>query len=118
MPDGFVAAIGECVFVVAETVDAVLGFAFMTLTTSTIEGIFVAPLNHRRGVGAALLVELERRARESGLKRLCLNSTLNAEPFYRSSGYRVVERTTWMHPNGFYLPSISMEKVLASQDPG
>src|SRR5262245_31551334 len=55
MPGGFISAIRESVFLVAEEEDAILGFAFMTLGTATIDGIFVSPSNHRMGVGALLL---------------------------------------------------------------
>ena len=112
MPEGFVATIGECVFLVAEAAGELLGFAFMTLATSTIDGIFVSPSTHRRGIGVGLLQELERCALQAGLEQLGSSSTLNAEAFYTRNGYRVVERTRWMHPDGFELPSILMKKAL------
>ncbi len=112
MPDGFLAAIGACVFLVAVAEHEAAGFAFMTPSTSTLDGIFGAPRRHRRGVGRLLLGELERHAANTGVASLRLSSTLNAEPFYASHGYRVVERTSWMHPNGFELPSVTMEKQL------
>lgn len=116
MPPGFLDAIRDLVFLVGEAdPGAAVGFAFMSLSASTIEGIFVDPSLHRSGVGTALLAELERRARGAGLTELRLSSTLNAEPFYARNGYRVVERTSWTHPDSFELPSVSMAKMLPSE---
>ncbi len=49
---------------------------------------YVHPEHARRGVGRALIDALEARAREAGLMRLHLDSTITAAPFYEAMGYR------------------------------
>jgi GNAT superfamily N-acetyltransferase len=44
----------------------------------------------RRGIGAALLARCFRNARRCGVRRLHCISTLNAERFYRASGFQTV----------------------------
>jgi GNAT superfamily N-acetyltransferase len=112
MPAAFIEAITQSVFLAAEWDGVLCGFGFMNPETSEVEGIFVSPSFHRNGIGSRLLARLEDRARTLGLTQLTLNATLNAEPFYASSGYRIVERKPWRHPNGFELPSAAMEKVI------
>jgi GNAT superfamily N-acetyltransferase len=48
---------------------------------------YVAPGSEGRGFGAALLIALEQQAREWGLQKLHLGSTLAARPFYEKHGY-------------------------------
>jgi len=47
----------------------------------------------RRGIGAMLLEELERRAKKRGAKYIILNARENAVGFYRKNGYIIVEKT-------------------------
>ncbi len=50
---------------------------------------YVAPEAARKGVGSALVLELEQVAREQGMAYLELDSSLTAEPFYVAHGYEV-----------------------------
>jgi GNAT superfamily N-acetyltransferase len=49
---------------------------------------YVRPGVQRRGVGTAILVALEARARTWGIARLVLGSTLGARAFYERHGFR------------------------------
>ncbi len=64
-------------------------------TTAEIKRMWVHPDHRGRGVGAALLADLEGRCRAAGYARVCLdtNETLtSAIGLYERSGYRRVER--------------------------
>ena len=112
VPDGFASALRNDEFFVAEQGGSVRGFGFLNARSREVEGIFVSPSVHRQGIGALLLGTLEERARDLGLIELRLSASLNAEAFYLSAGFVVVQRTVWHHPNGFDLPCVLMEKAL------
>jgi len=49
---------------------------------------YLAPGAQGQGLGKAILVALEEKAREWGLRKLHLESTVSARPFYERVGYR------------------------------
>jgi N-acetylglutamate synthase-like GNAT family acetyltransferase len=100
-------------FLVAEIDGALQGFACMDAASSELRAVFISPQAHGRGVGATLVRRLEARARELGVRNWSVMASLNAEAFYGALGFRVLSRTVWHHPNGFDLPCVKMEKVLA-----
>ena len=102
-PGDFVEVIRERDFLVAECSDEIVGFGFINRQSAQLEAILVAPDFARRGIGTALLAALEAMARQAGLSRLTLSSSLNAVGFYNAAGYRAIEETTWHHPAGFSL---------------
>lgn len=54
-----------------------------------VDRMFVSPRFARRGVGRALLIELEERARHSGASRLYSNVSITARPLFERQGFRV-----------------------------
>ena len=56
--------------------------------TGTVGRMAVAAGERGRGVGAAVLVRLERRAAEVGLTSVELHAQVHARPFYERAGYR------------------------------
>ena len=68
---------------------------FSSLLGDEVRAVYVHPAFARRGVGGLLLKKVEREATKLGLERLCLLSSLNAIPFYRSQGYRGSRRTVF-----------------------
>jgi GNAT superfamily N-acetyltransferase len=54
----------------------------------------------RRGIGRAILEACERAARSEGFQRLVLMATLPGEPFYRTFGFREIERVDVRLPDG------------------
>lgn len=111
-PDDFVAIIQDRDFLVAEFKSGIVGFGFIHRQHAEMEALFVAPDFARRGIGTALLAALEAKARQAGLKRLSLSSSLNAVSFYEVAGYLAIEETTWHHPAGFNLRCVEMAKAL------
>ena len=73
---------------------------------------YVAPEAARQGVGSALVQEIERIARERCLTRLELHSSINAEPFYASLGYEIVERGEHVLRSGLRMAAVKMRKQL------
>ena len=64
--------------------------ATAALDGSELATFFVLPEQQGRGVGARLLDALERHARESGIAKIEVKSSLGGVPFYERRGY---ERT-------------------------
>jgi len=54
-------------------------------------GVFVRPECQRRGLGKALMQELERRAMMGGLAEIVLSVSLPSRRFYESMGYHMIE---------------------------
>ncbi len=65
--------------------ETMVGFALRAQATLAL--CYVVPDALHRGVGRALLQNIEAHAREVGLATLDLESTRTAEPFYRRHGY-------------------------------
>ena len=89
----------DTVFLVAETIDSkeVIGFGhmgkcidprFSSHVDYEVYGFYISPSFGRRGVGKALMTELESRAVRLGCKGyMGVCATLNAVPFYDTCGY-------------------------------
>jgi putative acetyltransferase len=88
------------------------GIGALVVEKSELRACYVVPEAARRGCGSALVREIERLATDHGLTRVQLASSLNAEAFYASLGYRVGERSEVALPNGHRLPCVWMEKDL------
>jgi GNAT superfamily N-acetyltransferase len=65
-----------------------------------------------KGVGRAIVEELERIARKHGITYLQLDSSLNAERFYLCCGYRITERAKHIMPGGTVMDCVKMHKDL------
>lgn len=78
--------------VVAELDGAVVGFAAASLAKGYLRALYVAPGHAGMGIGGRLLARIERSARVFGVRRLRLDATLNAAPFYARVGYRSLGR--------------------------
>jgi putative acetyltransferase len=77
-------------FTVAVRNGEVAGFGHLVLDVEEVHAVYVHPDHTRRGVGSALLAELEGYARSCGLSELGLQSSLNAVGFYEQAGYERV----------------------------
>ena len=65
----------------------------------------------RQGVGTLVLEKLENVARSRGIRRLHLESSLTARPFFEARGFVVVERRDIV-VRGVTLENYAMEKML------
>ena len=100
---------------VAESSSRVIAFGSVVVSLTELRSLYVHPDASRRGVGAALLAELERLAVKRGLTRLQLKASLNAEAFYRRSGYAVVGPGVHQIAAGLTMACVEMRKELAQQ---
>jgi len=83
---------------------------------SELRACYVTPSASRRGVGSALLLEIERAAREQGATHLEAESSLTAEPFYSRNGYLIHERCEHVLRNGQPMACVKMQKTIALQN--
>jgi putative acetyltransferase len=98
---------------VAELNREIIGIGCLLAQTYELRACYVSPTATRRGVGSAILREIERVAYDRGATRLGADSSLNAEPFYRSNGYGVRGRSEHILSNGVRMACIRMQKDLA-----
>jgi putative acetyltransferase len=98
---------------IAEIDGQAVGIGALVPANSELRACYVVPGAARRGVGAAIVAEIERIAREHKLDYLRLESSLTAEPFYAALGYRVEARGALMIAPGVPMAAITMSKRLA-----
>lgn len=79
-----------------------------------LQSLYVHPDYGRRGIGASLLARLEQEAIALGLTHLRLNASINAEAFYRSQGFEVVQPGGYQLASGLEMPCVKLRKALAS----
>lgn len=85
---------------------------FMTLDQAGyIDFAFVHPDAARKGIGAALFAEVERRARAQAIAELTTNASLAAQPFFARHGFEIVEKEE-IARNGATLTRYAMRKTL------
>ena len=89
-----------------------VGIGALVLSNSELRACYVVPGAARRGVGAAIVAEVERIAREHRLSYLQLESSLTAEPFYTALGYVVEQRGELVLGSGVAMAAIKMRKQL------
>jgi len=89
------------------------GIGALVLSNSELRACYVVPSAARRGVGTAIVAEIERIARDHGLAYLRLESSLTAEPFYAALGYQVEQRGELILAPGVPMSAITMSKQLA-----
>lgn len=81
------------------------------LVKEEISTMFVNPTYNGKGIGGTILKMLEDKAREKGIKKLSLGSTLTAHPFYNKCGYKTIKRA--IHKlDGNNFEAYEMEKEL------
>jgi putative acetyltransferase len=93
----------------------IVGIGALVLESSELRACYVAPAAGRKGIGSALVHEIERAARERGLSMLELDSSITAEAFYRKHGYEERERSEHILQNGRRMACIKMRKSLLQQ---
>ena len=106
--------------IVAERDGRIAGFGALVVAERELRACYVHPEAGRRGVGRALVAELESRARAAGLKALELDASLNAEAFYRALGYRTLRHGIHLlHRAGrdIPMPCAKMRKALRQTPP-
>ena len=98
---------------VAEMDGEIVGVGAIVLRNAELRACYVAPSAARRGVGSAIISEIERIAREHHLDHLELESSITAEPFYSALGYQVESRGEHVLAPGVPMAAVRMRKRLA-----
>ena len=98
---------------VAEIDGRLVGIGCIVVQKNELRACYITPSASRRGVGSALLREIERAAREQGMTYLEAESSLTAEPIYSSKGYLIRERGEHVLRNGQRMACIKMRKTIA-----
>ena len=111
-PAKYTALLAGRQFLVAEEDGQILGFGVLDLSQSLINATYVSPKAVRRGVGRSLVKAMEDLAKQGGVSRLHLSSTLNAVRFYERLGYVQKEASFNRLPTGTELPCVVMTKDL------
>lgn len=73
---------------------------------------YVHPEHERLGVATALLCELEKTAKESGIKTLHVEASITARPFFERNGYQLIAPQT-VHVRGQDFRNYRMRKSIA-----
>ncbi|HEX4742159.1 MAG TPA: GNAT family N-acetyltransferase [Caulobacteraceae bacterium] len=98
---------------VAEIEGKIVGLGAIVPGNCELRACYVAPGAARQGVGTAIVRALEQIACEHRLAFLELDSSLTAEPFYRSLGYVSQGRIAHRLASGQQMASIKMRKELS-----
>jgi GNAT superfamily N-acetyltransferase len=77
-----------------------------------VRAMFVHPDWTRRGLGRRILEACEDAARREGFRRLALMATLAGLPLYEAYGFRSIEETDVVLPDGVRVPCVAMEKAV------
>ena len=104
-PQGYLPGIGRGEMFVATEGVSILGFG--QAVPGEIHAIYVAPEYAKQGVGILLLEQALTAARAGSQRDVYLESTLNAQGFYKKAGFVEVERST-VRRNDVLLPVIRM----------
>jgi GNAT superfamily N-acetyltransferase len=95
---------------VAEADGRVVGVG--SLVGDQIQGVFVGPELQRRGIGGAIMAQLEALAQAAGVAAVTLHVSLPSRRFYERLGYRAIEATRLDVGEGQYLDYFKAEKLL------
>jgi putative acetyltransferase len=99
---------------IADIDGRVVGIGVEAFEKAELRACYVAPEACRRGIGSALVRELERAARDRGLTHLDSDSSVTAERFYRKAGFDVIKRGEHVLHNRQRTACVKMRKILAS----
>lgn len=97
---------------VAESAGQIVGFAAVIPSNSELRACYVSPEVGGRGVGRALVSELERIAGDEGATSLWLHSSLSARPFYEALGYETEGLGEHVLRSGQRMACVYMRKTL------
>ena len=102
----------EILYIIAELDGEPVGLGALVIASEELRACYVEPKAARKGVGTALVREIERIAEQSGLQRLELLASVNAESFYTFLGYQADRRTEHVLSTGVSMAAVKMAKTL------
>jgi GNAT superfamily N-acetyltransferase len=108
----FIDVLGPFETVAVEANGRLVAFAQVDPESDRLRALFVEAELQHRGLGRALLEEIERRAIGRGARRLHGAMSLNAIPFYLRAGFRPCGGAERLIAAGVSVPVLRMEKGL------
>lgn len=100
-------------FILATANDVVVGFC--SWNAKQIAGLYVAPDQQGRGIGASLLRHGEAALRSNGVTLSYIHSSLPAVGFYEAHGYVVTGRAMHSSRGGLLMADATLEKSLTRE---
>ena len=100
---------------VAEIDGEIVGIGVWVVEESELRACYVLPSAARKGVGSAIVREIERMARENGTVSLHLVASVTSESFYKALGYDVQGRGEHALQSGRRMACVIMRKILRSR---
>jgi putative acetyltransferase len=97
---------------VVEVDGEIVGMGALVVANNELRACYVSPSAIRKGVGSAIIREIERIASQNGVTFLQMNSSITAEPFYKAMGYEVVEYGEHILHSGHPMACVKMRKGL------
>jgi len=97
---------------IAELDGEPVGIGALVVANSELRAGYVLPNAARRGIGNAIVAEIERIALAHGLRELHLESSVNAVRFYAALGYRVEKRGELRIAPDVAMAAVTMRKRL------
>jgi|694.fasta_scaffold142799_4 putative acetyltransferase len=102
----------QTVMIVAELDGRVVGFGEVVPSKNELRAVYVSPSVGRKGVGKALLYEIESIARQNQAEHLWLDSSLTAAKFYARNGYQNDGNSEHELKTGRKMQCVKMSKKL------
>jgi len=99
---------------VADIAGKIAGFGAIVEDNDEVRAVYVNAAYSRKGVGSALIKELENIAKSRGCKELRLDASLTAVNFYKNNGYEELERAQHSLISGRQMACVKMRKVLTA----
>jgi predicted N-acetyltransferase YhbS len=107
--------LNDRVLIVAIDESDIVGFAQFNPRLSSIEAVHVSPKHAGRGIGRALVNEVETKARSLGTCKITANSSLNAVAFYSKCGYLRRGPGKYRCKSGVELETVMFEKGICGE---
>jgi putative acetyltransferase len=102
----------EVILVAEDATGGVIGFGSIVPGNSELRALYVSAEHERKGIGRAILSQLEVLAREAGVTALRMDSSTNAAGFYEANGYIALERGEHTLQSGVRMACVRMRKSL------
>lgn len=90
--------------------EAIVGFSAFSPKTEELRAVYIAVEVARMGVGSKLLELVETKAKELGLSKLTMHSSLTAAPFYERHGYSHEGEIIHTLATGVKMKAVAMQK--------
>jgi len=91
----------------------IVGVSSLKLEKNEMSALYVKQSELQRGFGSVLLKFVEKYAKNHGIKKLTINSSITASNFYKAKGYQKVKRVSHLM-NGVRIACILMKKKLSN----